>query len=69
MTSKDKADKLYEWSGYEGTELGESWDILNRILKYSYCYTDAFILETKLEVEIQYQNALDMIEDGELEIE
>jgi hypothetical protein len=69
MTTKDKALQLQKILNYEGTELGEVWEQLIDLYLYKDGYiTDEFHLQLGVELEIQYQDALDMIDDGDLEI-
>lgn len=69
MTTQEKADKLDDFSRYEGTELGEYWTLLYEIYRSDAISGDVFKSQIGCEIEIQYQFALDMIEDGELEVE
>jgi len=69
MTTKEKAEKLEEIGPYEGTELADFWYKLTELYLWNEIYmTEEFHLQLGVEIEIQYQCALDMIEDGELEI-
>jgi hypothetical protein len=70
MTTKEKAEELEKILNYEGTELGEVWGTLVELYLYRSDYiTEEFHLQLGVEIEIQYQIALDMIDDGELEID
>ena len=70
MTTKEKAEKLESFGPYEGTELAEFWYKLTDLYLWNKIYmTEDFWLQVGVEIEIQYQEALDMIEDGELIIE
>jgi hypothetical protein len=71
MTTQEKADKLEHWSDYEGTELGEYWTLLTTMyLNYEDCfglYDFKNVLEK--EIEIQYDNACDLMDEGVIEME
>ena len=70
MTTREKAEKLEVIGPYEGTELADFWYNLVDFYLYRKDYmTEDFWLQVGVEIEIQYQLALDMIEDGELEID
>lgn len=71
MTTKEKACKLAYFAEWENTEIGEYWDKLSAFYLYSEIYMSNEIFHTQVgvEIEIQYQFALDMIEDGELILE
>ena len=69
MTTADKAEKLEQLASYEGCELGDFWCNLVNMYEYQKDYmTEEFWLQIGVEIEIHYQDALDMIEDGDLEI-
>lgn len=69
MTTREKADKLEVLSDYEGTEKCDVWRCLIHLYNYKEYITEDFWLEVGVEIEIQYQEALDMIEDGEIEVD
>lgn len=69
MTTREKAEKLDEIGDYEGTEIADVWRCLVHLYEYKDYITEDFWLQVGVEIEIQYQMALDMIEDGELEID
>jgi hypothetical protein len=70
MTTREKAEELEKILNYEGTELGEVWGKLIELYLYRRDYiSEEFHLQLGLEIEIQYQFAKDLIDDGELEID
>lgn len=70
MTTQDKADLLEQLSSYEGCEQGDFWrDIINM---YSYdknYMTDEFWLQIGLEIEIQFEDAVNFVMEGEMEVD
>jgi len=69
MTTKEKAEQLEKILNYEGTELGEVWEKLIELYLYRRDYiSDVFHLQLAVEIEIQHQFAIDLIDDGELEV-
>lgn len=70
MIIEEKAEKLEYLSNYEGTELGEYWTLLATMyLNYEDCfglYDFKNILEK--EIEIQYENSCELVEDGIIEL-
>jgi hypothetical protein len=70
MTTKEQAEQLEKILNYEGTELGEVWEKLIELYLYRSDYiTEEFHLQLGVEIEMQYQFAIDLIDDGELEID
>ena len=71
MTTKENAEKSLELSEIENTEIGEYWNRLVDLYLYNEIYMSDEVFHTQVgvEIEVQYQYALDMIDDGELEIE
>ena len=57
---------LYDWSGWEGTEIGEAWRELCTIYEMgtSYGFSDHFIEEVIKEIELQHTYGLEMLEEG-----
>lgn len=70
MTTRDKADLLGELTRFEGCEVGDYWgDITNM-----YCYqkdymTETFWLQLGLEIEVQFEDAVNMVMEGEMDVE
>tara|TARA_R110002167_G_scaffold45083_1_gene135557 strand:- start:27931 stop:28140 length:210 start_codon:yes stop_codon:yes gene_type:complete len=69
MTTIEKADKLDDFANYEGTELGEYWTLLYEMYRSDCLSGDIFKSQIGCEIEIQYEFALELIEDGALELE
>ena len=70
MTTKEKADKLELWGPMENTELGEVWGYLVELYSYRSDYISPSLHnEIGDEIIRQYNIAVDMIEDGEFEVE
>lgn len=69
MTTSDKAEKLQTIGSYEGTEISDYWFNLTNVYLWQKDYmTEDFWLQIGLEIEIQYQYALDMIDDEDFPI-
>ena len=70
MTTKEKALTLERISFYENTELGEYWITIVELYLYSKDYMSSEVFHTQIgvEIEIEYLNALDMIEHQEIEM-
>lgn len=69
MTTREKAEELYKFSDYEGTELGEYWSLLYEMYRSDCLSRGIFKSQIGCEIEIQYEDALELIEDGALELE
>lgn len=66
MTTKEKAEILEQVAMYENTEVGDYWINLTNLYLYRSDYaTEEFILQTGVEIEIQYQDMLDILDDTE----
>ena len=69
MTTRDKAVLLERVSHYEGTEVGDFWEKIIEMYLYDKDYmTDEFHCQLGVELEIHYQDAKDLIDDGDLEV-
>jgi hypothetical protein len=70
MTTADKADLLGELIGYEGCELGGFWGDLIEMYSYSKDYmSEEFWLQMGLEIEIQFEDAVNFVMEGEIDVE
>jgi hypothetical protein len=70
MTTEDKADLLEELIGYEGCELGGFWGDLINMYRYSKDYmSEEFWLQMGLELEIQFEDAVNFVMEGEIDVE
>lgn len=69
MTTKEKAEKLSLWARAEGTEVGDFWEELSNLYNYqSDYYSDDFFSAIEDEIAYQYKYALELIEEGEIEV-
>ena len=70
MTTQDKADLLIELIGYEGCEVGDFWGDLVEMYTYQKIYmSEDFWLQLGLEIEVQFEDAVNMIMEGEMDVD
>lgn len=69
MTTKDKAELLERIGPYEGCETADFWYLLTEFYNYKKDYmSEDFWLQVGLEIEIQFEDAVDYVMTGEIEI-
>lgn len=70
MTTRDKADLLEELIGYDGCETGDFWGGLIDMYRYKKDYmSEDFWLQMGLEIEIQFEDAVEWIMEGDMEVD
>jgi hypothetical protein len=70
MTTRDKADLLEQLSSYDGCETGDFWNGLVSMYCYSKDYmSEEFWLQMGLEIEIQFEEAVEWIMEGDMEVD
>ncbi len=70
MTTREKAETLLDLAGYDGCETGDFWGDLVEMYSHQKDYmSEEFWLQIGLEIEIQFEEAVNWIMEGEMVVD